>query len=121
MLDSLIPPPPPLAGLKYRRIVLKLSGEALCGEEGGFGIRPETLHTVAAELAELSRMGVQIGIVVGESDRNAEYPASRPITVEDVAATLYRALGIDADRMFQSPDGRPIRIADGGEPVHELF
>ena len=64
--DSLIPPPPsPAPGLKYRRIVLKLSGEALCGEEGGFGIRPETLHRVAAEIAELQRMGVQIGIVVG--------------------------------------------------------
>jgi uridylate kinase len=63
-LDSL-PPPLPQPGLKYHRIVLKLSGEALCGEEGGFGIRPETLQTVAAELAELHRMGVQIGIVVG--------------------------------------------------------
>ncbi len=64
--DSLLPPPPrPAPGLKYRRIVLKLSGEALCGQEGGFGIRPETLHDVAAEIAELQRMGVQIGIVVG--------------------------------------------------------
>jgi uridylate kinase len=45
--------------------VLKLSGEALCGEEGGFGIRPEMLHRVASELAELHRLGVQIGIVVG--------------------------------------------------------
>ncbi|WP_437732264.1 MULTISPECIES: UMP kinase [unclassified Sorangium] len=64
--DSLLPPPPrPAPGLKYRRIVLKLSGEALCGEEGGFGIRPETLHHVAGEIAELQRMGVQIAIVVG--------------------------------------------------------
>jgi uridylate kinase len=64
--DSLLPPPPrPVQGLKYRRIVLKLSGEALCGEEGGFGIRPETLHHVAGEIAELQRMGVQIGVVVG--------------------------------------------------------
>ncbi len=45
--------------------MLKLSGEALCGEEGGFGIRHETLQHVASELAEVLRMGVQIGIVVG--------------------------------------------------------
>jgi uridylate kinase len=64
-IDDTIAPPPPLPGLKYRRIVLKLSGEALCGEEGGFGIRPDTLQKVAAELAEVQRMGVQIGIVVG--------------------------------------------------------
>ena len=63
--ESLPAPPPPRAGLAYRRILLKLSGEALCGEDGGFGIRPETLQRVAAEIAEVSRMGVQIGIVVG--------------------------------------------------------
>src|SRR6202040_603797 len=47
------------------RIVLKLSGEALCGSDGGFGIRPETLLDIAGEIAELHRLGVQIGIVVG--------------------------------------------------------
>lgn len=45
--------------------MLKLSGEALCGVEGGSGISPETLKGVAAELAELHHLGVQIGIVVG--------------------------------------------------------
>jgi len=45
--------------------VLKLSGEALCGAEGGFGIDPLTLSTMAAELAEVHAEGVQIGIVVG--------------------------------------------------------
>jgi uridylate kinase len=65
-MDSLIPPlPRPSPGLKYHRIVLKLSGEALCGEEGGFGIRLETLQHVAAEIAELRRLGVEVGVVVG--------------------------------------------------------
>ena len=64
-VDSLLPPPNPHPGLKYRRILLKLSGEALCGEEGGFGIRLETLQRVAQEIAELAKLGVQIGVVVG--------------------------------------------------------
>jgi uridylate kinase len=64
-LDSIVPPPAPVPGLKYRRIILKLSGEALCGQDGGFGIQPETLQRVASELSELHRIGVQIGIVVG--------------------------------------------------------
>jgi len=51
--------------LRYKRILLKLSGEALCGEDGGFGIRPETLSEVASELAEVHSLGVQIGVVVG--------------------------------------------------------
>ncbi len=55
----------PRSELCYQRIVLKLSGEALCGEDGGFGIKPETLFEVAAELEEVHRTGVQIGIVVG--------------------------------------------------------
>lgn len=63
--ESLPAPPMPRAGLAYRRILLKLSGEALCGEDGGFGIHPETLKRVAAEIAEVARMGAQIGIVVG--------------------------------------------------------
>jgi len=63
--DDTIVPPAPHPRLVYRRILLKLSGEALCGEEGGFGIRPETLAHVASELAELHKRGVQIGIVVG--------------------------------------------------------
>ncbi|MSP26670.1 MAG: UMP kinase [Myxococcales bacterium] len=58
-------PPAPEAGLAYRRIVLKLSGEALCGEKGGFGIRPETLHGMASEIASVHRMGVQLALVVG--------------------------------------------------------
>ncbi|HZF49330.1 MAG TPA: UMP kinase [Polyangiaceae bacterium] len=64
--DTIAPPPPsPSPDLKFRRILLKVSGEALCGETGGFGIRPDTLQKLAAELAEVQRMGVQIGIVVG--------------------------------------------------------
>lgn len=54
-----------MADLALKRIMLKLSGEALCGEPGGFGIKPETLRDVAAELAEVHALGAQIGIVIG--------------------------------------------------------
>ncbi len=50
--------------LKYNRIVLKLSGEALAGG-GNFGIDPERVKSLAAELAEVAKTGVQIGMVVG--------------------------------------------------------
>jgi uridylate kinase len=64
--SSIYPPPPdPSSKLRYTRVVLKLSGEALCGIEGGFGIHPETLMTMAGELAEVHAEGAQIGIVVG--------------------------------------------------------
>ena len=63
-LDTLAPPPRD-ARLRYKRIILKLSGEALCGTTGGFGIQPEVMKATAAELAEVWNLGVQVGIVVG--------------------------------------------------------
>ena len=48
----------------YRRILLKLSGEALMGDQG-FGISPETLRYVADEVQSVFDLGVQVAIVVG--------------------------------------------------------
>ncbi len=66
--DDTRPPPPPSPGLRYRRIVVKLSGEALCNPEGtteAFGIQPHTLKDIAEELAEVHALGVQLGLVIG--------------------------------------------------------
>ncbi|WP_017445724.1 UMP kinase [Gayadomonas joobiniege] len=48
----------------YRRVLLKLSGEALMGDEG-FGIDPKVLDRMAQEIKELVEQGVQVGIVIG--------------------------------------------------------
>jgi uridylate kinase len=48
----------------YKRIVLKLSGEALAGERG-FGLDAEKVAEIAGEIAEVHALGVEIGIVVG--------------------------------------------------------
>ena len=53
-----------MADVKYKRVVLKLSGEALAGDQG-FGINPPELKTVAKELKEVYALGVQVAIVVG--------------------------------------------------------
>ena len=49
---------------KYKRVVLKLSGEALAGQ-AGFGINPPTIKEVVKELKEVHDLGVEIAIVVG--------------------------------------------------------
>jgi uridylate kinase len=51
--------------LRYRRIILKLSGEALSGKDGGSGIDTMMLKKTASELGEVAATGVQVGIVVG--------------------------------------------------------
>ena len=48
----------------YRRILLKLSGEALMGD-GEFGIDPKVLERMAQEIKELVEMGVEVGLVIG--------------------------------------------------------
>ncbi|MFT5579903.1 MAG: uridylate kinase [Paraglaciecola psychrophila] len=49
---------------KYKRILLKLSGEALMGSEG-FGIDPKVLDRMALEIGQLVGIGVQVGLVIG--------------------------------------------------------
>ena len=50
--------------LKYRRILLKLSGEALMGDED-YGISPKVIATVAREIVEAQRAGAEVGLVIG--------------------------------------------------------
>ncbi|MCA1040804.1 UMP kinase [Bacillus infantis] len=49
---------------KYKRVVLKLSGEALAGEQG-FGINPSVIKSVAQQVKEVSDLGVEVAVVVG--------------------------------------------------------
>jgi uridylate kinase len=49
---------------KYKRILLKLSGEALMGE-GAYGISRPTIEAIVAEIAAVARDGVEIGVVIG--------------------------------------------------------
>src|ERR1700727_1909496 len=48
----------------FKRILLKLSGEALAAPQG-FGVDPARIHEIAAELADVRSLGIQIAIVVG--------------------------------------------------------
>ena len=61
------------SGVVYRRVLLKLSGEALVGEER-FGLAPRALRTVAHGVGELREMGVEVALVIGAGNmfRGAE-------------------------------------------------
>ncbi len=52
------------AGPKYKRILLKLSGEALAGNQG-YGIDPEVISAIAAEIHEVVGCGVEVALVIG--------------------------------------------------------
>ena len=53
-----------MEGLKFKRVLLKLSGEALAGAKG-YGIDPETVQMICREIREVSSLGVQLALVIG--------------------------------------------------------
>jgi hypothetical protein len=61
------------------------------------------------------------GVAVGASDARAEKPADNPYGPEDLAATIYRQLGINPDEEFFTPEGRPVKIVNQGRVIRELI
>lgn len=64
--------------------------------------------------------GLPEGLVLGRSDRIAGEPAERPVSIEDLGATIYKLLGVDYHKAYQGPN-RPVPINKDGTPVKELF
>jgi hypothetical protein len=68
----------------------------------------------------MSGGGLKGGQVVGATDDKAEAPKDRPVTPEDIAATIYATLGLDIHKQFHTASGRPVAIAQG-EAIRELL
>jgi hypothetical protein len=65
--------------------------------------------------------GVKGGRVIGASDAKGTEPAGDAIRPDDVAASLYRCLGIDPTREYRTATGRPVMIVRDGTPITGLF
>ncbi len=65
--------------------------------------------------------GFKKGLIYGSSDPTGAEPAEDPLTVENMACTVYRCLGINADKRLMAPGNRPIDIVRGGEVVKDLL
>ena len=93
---------------------------------GEFGRTPEINHSAGRDhwpgvfSIAAAGAGVPGGQVIGASDANGAYPVERPVSIEDLGATVYKKLGIDASKEYHT-NGRPVRINDGGRPIAELF
>ena len=77
-------------------------------------------HHGRANCALFAGAGMPRGALIGRTDAKGDSPVDRAITPADLAATLYSALGIDPNYQFETPDGRPIRLVDGGRPLPEF-
>jgi len=64
--------------------------------------------------------GIKRGHIFGSSDRTASYPVDQPVGPEDLAATIYHALGIE-NLIAANREGRQINLLDDGQPMLDLF
>ncbi len=71
--------------------------------------------------AVLAGAGIPGGKVMGQTDKEAAYALDKPVSPEDLAATVYHALGIDPELRIQNVENRPTAIVDGGSPVIDLW
>jgi hypothetical protein len=65
--------------------------------------------------------GFRHGQVIGATERDGGHIKERPVTPADLAATIYRHMGVPLDASYLDPTGRPIPIVlENGKPIHEL-
>ena len=65
--------------------------------------------------------GIRTGQIVGSTNSKGEHPADRPLTPNDLWATVYRHLGINSSDSFLDYGGRPMPILPFGDPISELI
>jgi hypothetical protein len=65
--------------------------------------------------------GVRGGTTYGQSDKDAAFPLERPVSPEDLACTIFTALGIDPHQFVPDKQGRPQALVHGGRALAELF
>lgn len=93
---------------------------------GEFGRTPHINHSAGRDhwpgvfSIAVAGAGIPPGQVIGSSDAQGGAPKERPISIEDLGATVYRKLGIAVHKEYHS-NGRPVKMNDGGTPIRELF
>ncbi|MFG0333703.1 MAG: DUF1501 domain-containing protein [Maioricimonas sp. JB049] len=75
-------------------------------------------HWASAGFAIMAGAGVPGGAVLGATDDEGSKPTRDEYTTPDIAVTIYEKLGMPADLMAETPDGRPVRLIDG-RPIRE--
>jgi uncharacterized protein (DUF1501 family) len=77
-------------------------------------------HWASAGVACLGGGGVKTGQVVGATNKLGEFVVDNPVTPQDLAATIYHALGVPLNTWYKTPEGRPVELVPEGKPVRQL-
>ncbi len=110
------------------RVLLVVTGEfgrtprlsARVGTQTGVE-QPGRDHWPQAMSMLLAGGGMRTGQVVGSTNAKGEHPQDRPLSPNDLWATVYRHLGINPEQTFPDLSGRPMPILPFGEPISELL
>jgi hypothetical protein len=114
---------------------------ALVGDLDERGMLDETLVVMMGEMGRTPRInkdagrdhwsqcqsvilaggGIQRGAVIGASDKMASVPITHPYGVQDLLRTIFHLMGVDADKVYDTPLGRPVPIVSGGKRIDELL
>jgi hypothetical protein len=94
--------------------------ESTIGSQTGV-MQPGRDHWPQAMSLIMAGGGMRTGQIVGSTNSKGEHPADRPLTPNDLWATVYRHLGIDYNDSFLDYRGRPMPILPFGEPIAELL
>jgi hypothetical protein len=78
-------------------------------------------HWPAVNFALLAGGGMRTGQVIGATDREGAYVKERPVSFQNVFATLYHNLGIDSHTAISDRGGRPMYLLDEHQPIRELI
>ncbi len=78
-------------------------------------------HWGPANTIVLAGGGIQGGRVIGATNEHGEHPAADPYGPEDLAATIFRCVGIDGNEEFHTPEGRPVKIVNNGRVIPGLM
>ena len=78
-------------------------------------------HWSMAQSVVFAGGGTKPGHVIGATDKHAAAPISDPVSVSDILRTISILMGIDPDRMYYDPLGRPVPIVDGGKIIPGLI
>jgi uncharacterized protein (DUF1501 family) len=93
---------------------------------GDFGRTPKVNpsagrdHWATAGVACMGGGGIKTGEVVGATNALGEFVIDSPVTPQDLAATIYHALGIPLHTWYRAQDGRPIELVPTGKPIRQL-
>jgi hypothetical protein len=94
---------------------------------GDFGRTPKVNpsagrdHWSTAGVACMGGGGIKLGEVVGATNAAGEVVVNDPVSPQDLAATIYHALGVPLNTWLRAQDGRPIELVPEGRPIRQLI